>query len=224
MTRSRASAARMISYARPCPTASAMRSAIRSSIASSSAPNGRSSRPTFTSPMRSPRRRSGVLSVWRATATGRSARSRSRIDTRSAASAARTGSRIASNCASSVTSASAASVTDWTPFNRRASAAASLRAVCARASSRRSDSSARRSVSSRITVMTCPASAPGSMLRLMSTGNSAPSRRRPERFRPAPIGRGCGSPAKSSRWAPWRPRRRSGTSASTPSPTSSSSA
>ena len=60
--------------------------------------------------------------------------------------------------------------------------------------------------------------------RLISTGNSVPSRRRPERSRPMPIGRATGLAMNAFRWSTWRSMTRTGSSFSTGCPSSSSTA
>src|SRR5213593_1050889 len=71
-----------------------------------------------------------------------------------------------------------------------------------------------RSVMSRMELLTSVPSSVSSGLRLISTGNSVPSLRRPKSSRPAPIGRTFGSSKNRPRWPGCLALKRSGTSIS----------
>ncbi len=86
---------------------------------------------------------------------------------------------------------------------------------------RRSSSECRRSVMSRMALDTSSPSSVSRGARLISTGNSLPSLRRPYSSLPEPMPRTRGSPKKCSRCRGWRARKRSGTSISTGWPSSS---
>ena len=72
-----------------------------------------------------------------------------------------------------------------------------------------------RSEMSRIAADTSTPSSVSIGLRLISTGNSLPSLRRPKSSNPDPIGRTRGSAKNPPRWPTCRPRKRSGTNVST---------
>ena len=123
--------------------------------------------------------------------------------------------RSSRSSSSSERCASAASVTACRRRSISAVRSASVRSAAWRRS-------CVRSLVSRMALVTRTPSSVSSGLKLISTGNSVPSLRRPKSSRPEPMPRTRGSAKYAVRFPGWRPRKRSGISISTPWPSSSS--